>query len=154
MQTGDDDDAPGDLALQMQAKADTEALEALKAELRAEMEKSIRAEMAAEAKAKAAKEAKARKGKAKDAEDAPEPAGPHDGWVKIQLENADDIPPNGLFVGVNGVGHVLTPGIPLLVPPGVVEVLRNAVMATPMIDPRTRQVMGYRDQMKYNFRIL
>jgi hypothetical protein len=72
--------------------------------------------------------------------------------VKIMVEENDDIPPTGLFVGLNGRGYLIRPGEEVEVPAGVVEVLTNAVMSVPQVDPQTRQVVGYRERMRYPFR--
>lgn len=72
--------------------------------------------------------------------------------VRIILEENDNIPPNGLFVGVNGVGYLIRPGEEVNVPASVVDVLEHAVMASPHIDPMTRQIVGYRQRMRYPFR--
>lgn len=72
--------------------------------------------------------------------------------VTIVLEESDDIPPTGLFVGLNGVGYLLRPGEPIAVPPGVIEVLDQAVMSMPQIDPQTQQVVGWRNRMRYPYR--
>jgi len=72
--------------------------------------------------------------------------------VKIVLEENDDIPPTGLFVGLNGKGYLIRPGEPVDLPPGVIEILEHAVMSTPQVDPATKQVVGYRERMKYPYR--
>jgi len=72
--------------------------------------------------------------------------------VRIQLEESDDIPPTGLFLGLNGKGHLLRPGEPVDVPIGIVEILDNAVMSVPQVDPQTKQVIGYRDRLRYPYR--
>ncbi len=72
--------------------------------------------------------------------------------VRIILEESDDIPPTGLFVGLNGTGYLLRPGEEVDVPAGVIEVLEQAVMAMPQIDPQTNQVVGWRQRMRYPFR--
>jgi hypothetical protein len=72
--------------------------------------------------------------------------------IKIVLEENDDIPPTGLFVGLNGRGYLIRPGEEVTVPSGVVEILTNAVMSSPQVDPQTRQVLGYRERMRYPFR--
>jgi hypothetical protein len=72
--------------------------------------------------------------------------------VMILLEENDDIPPNGLFLGLNGRGYILRPGEKVAVPPGIVEILENAIMSAPILDPQTKQVIGYRDRLKYPFR--
>jgi hypothetical protein len=77
---------------------------------------------------------------------------PKDDRVEIILEENDDIPPTGLFLGLNGRGYLLSPGEKAKVPVGIVEVLENAITSTPVLDPQTKQVIGYRDRMKYPFR--
>ena len=72
--------------------------------------------------------------------------------VKIVLEENDDIPPTGLFLGLNGTGFLLRPGEEVAVPPGVIEILDNAVMSSPQVDPQTRQVVGWRQRMRYPYR--
>lgn len=74
--------------------------------------------------------------------------------VKIVLEENDDIPPTGLFVGVNGISFLIRPGAEVEVPESVVEVLRNAITSMPTTDPMSGQVIGYRDRMRYPFRIV
>lgn len=74
--------------------------------------------------------------------------------IKIQLEENDDIPPTGLFVGVNGDSFLIRPGSEVEVPPSVVEVLRNAVTSMPTVDPTSGQVVGTRDRMRYPFRVI
>lgn len=77
---------------------------------------------------------------------------PKDDRVEIQLEENDDIPPTGLFLGLNGRGYILRPGERARVPTGIVEILENAITSTPVTDPATKQVIGYRDRLKYPFR--
>lgn len=71
---------------------------------------------------------------------------------KIILEEDDNIPPTGLFVGVNGTGYLLTPGEVINVPEGVIDVLDHAVMSAPLTDPRTKRVIGSRERMRYPYR--
>lgn len=77
---------------------------------------------------------------------------PKDDRVEIILEENDDIPPTGLFLGLNGRGFMLRPGEKVKVPPGIVDILEHAVMSAPVVDPQTKQVIGYRDRLKYPFR--
>lgn len=72
--------------------------------------------------------------------------------MKIILEENDEIPPTGLFVGLNGRGYLIRPGEEVTVPAGVVEILEHAITSVPQMDPQTRQVVGYRDRMRYAFR--
>ncbi len=74
--------------------------------------------------------------------------------VRIVLEENPEIPPTGLFVGVNGTGYLLRAGEELEVPASVVEVLDHAVMSQPQLDPSSGQVLGYRERMRYPYRRL
>lgn len=74
--------------------------------------------------------------------------------IKIILEENENIPPSGQYVGVNGVGYLITPGVEVSVPESVLEVLDNAVMSYPMQDPFTKQVIGYRDRLRFPYRIV
>lgn len=77
-----------------------------------------------------------------------------DDMVSIILEENDDIPPTGLFLGLNGRGYLIRPGETVTVPHGVKEILDHAVMSSPQIDPGTKQVVGYRDRMRYPYRLV
>lgn len=72
--------------------------------------------------------------------------------TRIILEESDNIPPTGLFIGDNGRGYMIRPGEEVDVPPGVLEILSNAIMSVPTIDPQSLQVIGYRNKMMYPFR--
>lgn len=74
--------------------------------------------------------------------------------VKIILEENEHIPPTGQFIGVNGVGYLLMPGVEVSVPESVLEVLDNAIMSEPRLDQFTRQVIGYRDRLRFPYRIV
>lgn len=74
--------------------------------------------------------------------------------VKIQLEENDDIPPTGLFLGHNGTGYLLRTGEPIEVPRYLLEILDHAVMSAPTTDPGTKQVVGYRERMRYPYRFV
>lgn len=74
--------------------------------------------------------------------------------TKIILEENDDIPPTGLFVGLNGRGYLIRPGEPVEVPQGVIDILDHAVLSSPQVDPSTKQVVGYRERMRYPYRIV
>lgn len=76
------------------------------------------------------------------------------GTIRIVLEENDEIPPTGLFVGLNGRGYLIRPGEEVDVPRGVAEILSHAVMSTPSIDPSTKQVIGYRERMRYPYRTI
>jgi hypothetical protein len=74
--------------------------------------------------------------------------------IRIVLEENDNIPPTGLFVGENGRGYLIRAGEEVDVPPGVVEILTNAVTSVPTVDPQSLQVIGYREKMLYPYRIV
>jgi hypothetical protein len=75
---------------------------------------------------------------------------PKSKWVV--LDDNDDIPPTGLFVGHNGVGFMLQTGVPAFVPEYVLGILDDAIMDAPVIDPKTRQIIGYRPRPRYTYR--
>lgn len=73
---------------------------------------------------------------------------------RIVLEENDNIPPTGLFVGDNGRGYLIRPGEEVEIPPGVMEILSNAKTSVPTIDPQSLQVIGYREKLMYPYRIV
>lgn len=74
------------------------------------------------------------------------------GYVDIMLEENEEIPPTGLFIGINGRSYLLKPGMKVAVPQGIIDVLDNAVMASPKIDPSTKRVVGYKERLRYPYR--
>lgn len=76
------------------------------------------------------------------------------GMAKILIEEHEDIPPNGLYVGVNGRGYLIRAGVPVDVPLAVLDVLEHAEMSRPIVDPVTRRVTGYVQRLRYPFRKL
>ena len=97
--------------------------------------------------AKAAKASKAAKGDAKPVEVIPAAE-----RVKIILEENDNIPPTGLFIGVNGRSFLLRAGEEVEVPVEVVEVLNDAVEDVPRTDGN-HNVLDYRKKMRFPYRL-
>ena len=75
---------------------------------------------------------------------------PTSSWVV--LDDNDDIPPTGLFVGHNGTGFLISTGVPVLVPDHVLKTLDDAVMSAPVMEPGTKKVTGWRDRPRYSYR--
>jgi hypothetical protein len=73
--------------------------------------------------------------------------------IEIQLEENEEIPPGGQFIGVNGEGYLLRPGQPAKVSLGIIEALNCMVMSVPVLD-ENQSVTGYRDRLRFPYRIL
>jgi hypothetical protein len=73
--------------------------------------------------------------------------------VKIMLEDNDQIPPGGQFVGVNGRTFLIQAGYEVDVPRSVLDVLDHAVMSVPITNAM-RQVIGYRDRLRFPYRVI
>ena len=74
--------------------------------------------------------------------------------TRIILEENDNIPPTGQFFGFNGRNFMLRPGEVANVPQGIIDILDNAVQKQPMKDPTTLKVMGYRDKLRFPYRVV
>jgi hypothetical protein len=74
--------------------------------------------------------------------------------VRILLEENDNIPPTGQFIGVNGRGFMLRAGEEAEVPVEVIGALEGAVQDVPIVNPVTQQVEGYRKKLRFPFRVI
>jgi hypothetical protein len=72
--------------------------------------------------------------------------------VWILLEDNDEIPPTGLYLGHNGTGYLLIPGEPVPVPDFILDILDHAVVTMPVTDPKTKRVVGHRERMRFPYR--
>lgn len=73
--------------------------------------------------------------------------------VKIILEENDNIPPTGLFIGSNGRSFLIRPGEEVEVPVEVIEVLNDAVEDVPRTDGNNN-VVDYRKKMRFPYRLI
>lgn len=73
--------------------------------------------------------------------------------LRIMLEENEDIPPSGQFIGHNGNSYFLCPGAWVDVPLPLLEILDNAITSTPVVNPQTRQIIGHRPKLRYPYRI-
>jgi hypothetical protein len=72
---------------------------------------------------------------------------------KIVLEDNENAPPGGVFVGCDGVGYLIQPGMEVEVPESVLNVLDDAIMSVPMVD-LGRRVVGYKDRLRFPYRLV
>lgn len=70
----------------------------------------------------------------------------------IVLEDNENIPPTGLFIGHNGRGFILRSGEKAMVPEELLNVLNDAVWSAPIVDEATRQIIGYRKRLRFPYR--
>jgi hypothetical protein len=71
---------------------------------------------------------------------------------RIMVEESSEIPPTGLFVGVNGYGYMIKPGVVIDAPMAVIEVLNNAIITVPIVNPDTLQITGTRSRRRFSYR--
>lgn len=72
--------------------------------------------------------------------------------LRILLEDNADIPPTGQYIGVNGNGYLLKTGVWCDVPLPIIEVINHAVQMQPITNA-AKQVVGWREKMRYPYRV-
>jgi len=72
---------------------------------------------------------------------------------QIKLHNNPEIPPNGLYVGVNGRWMMLKPNVEMEVPESALEVLDNAVREEAEKDEHNR-VVGRREVPRFPYTVV
>lgn len=75
-------------------------------------------------------------------------------FYKILMEDSEAIPPAGQFFALNGRNWYLKGGHTYVVPLGLKVVLDNAVESYAVQNPDTKQVVGYRDKLRFPYRLL
>ena len=73
--------------------------------------------------------------------------------IKIRLEQNKEIPPSGQFIGINGVGYLLVPGVDVDVPEFLLDALDAAVEDVPVLDERGN-VAGYQKKTRFPYQIV
>lgn len=99
-------------------------------------------------KAAATKKAKAEASKNTAPAESSKPA-----YVRIKLAHNKDIPPSGLYLGHNGTGYLLKPGLEADVPEFLLDVLDNAVTKRPITNA-SGQIEGWEDQPRFMYSIV
>jgi len=73
---------------------------------------------------------------------------------RIILEENEVIPPTGLYLSHNGRPYVIQTGVEVDIPHFLKEILDNAVISVPVTEPSTQQVIGYRNRLRYPYRVI
>lgn len=73
--------------------------------------------------------------------------------VRIILEDNDQIPPGGQFIGVDGTPYLMQANVEVEAPIGILDVLDNAIMSVPVLDG-DMSVVGYRDRLRFPYRVV
>ena len=73
--------------------------------------------------------------------------------IKIILDENENIPPSGQFFGINGASYLLRPGEEASVPPGIVDILENAIISVPILDSG-RRTSGWRNRHRFPYQIV
>ena len=74
--------------------------------------------------------------------------------VKVIFDEVEDSPPSGLFISINGESYQITPGVEVEVPDFLLDHMDNALVGSPVVDPQTRRVTGYRHAPRFPYRVV
>lgn len=74
--------------------------------------------------------------------------------VKVIFEENTEIPPTGLFIGINDEQFFVVAGEEVEVPDFLLKHMDNAVMGVPVFNPQTQQVIGYRNKTRFPYRVV
>ena len=75
-------------------------------------------------------------------------------YYKITLDDNENIPPSGQFFQLNGRSWMLKGGATYVIPLGLKEILDNAIESAPQVNPETQQLVGYRNRMRFPYRLI
>lgn len=74
--------------------------------------------------------------------------------TRIIIDQTDEIPPSGIFVGHNGRTFMLQAGVEIDCPDFVIDVLNDAIMTAAVTDPETHRVVGHRNRLRIPYRVV
>ena len=74
--------------------------------------------------------------------------------TRIIIDEVDNMPPTGQPFGFNGRTFIIRPGEEVDVPDGIINVLNDAVVMKPMVDPVSKKVIGYRQTLRIPYRVI
>lgn len=74
--------------------------------------------------------------------------------TRIMIDQTDEIPPSGIFLGHNGKTFMLQAGVEIDCPDFLIDVLNDAVMTAAITDPETHRVIGHRNRLRIPYRVL
>jgi hypothetical protein len=74
--------------------------------------------------------------------------------VWIILQDNEQIPPTGLFVGHNGRGFMIKANVAVEVPVELIEILNNAIYDAPLVDQQTKQIIGYTPRLRFPYSVV
>ena len=75
-------------------------------------------------------------------------------FFKITMEDSENIPAGGQFFALNGRSWYLKGGHTYVIPVGLKEVLDNSVESYPVVNPDTKQIIEYRNKLRFPYRLI